>query len=102
MHLPKNWEYLGRKVGLSKLLQSPEGYSDPGINYLKKSNFTLIENSSEEILLATQDMEYNLNNKILDIRMDPRLTQIRETYNAPAKGLIAPSYIDANKKWFLE
>jgi putative glycosyltransferase (TIGR04372 family) len=101
MHLPKNWVYKDRKVSFSELLKSPEGYSDPGMNYLKKRGYTLIENSSEEILAATLDMENLLDNNFRVLDYDSVIQEIREANNAPAKGLICTSYIENNKNWFL-
>lgn len=102
IHLPKKWEYNGRKLSLFELLSKPQGYSYRHIDVLNKKGFNVIENSSKEIYYATLDILNLTREKRLEKFKWDKVSAIRQELKSPCNGEIAPSYLQENQSWFLQ
>lgn len=101
IHLPKKWKINGSFMTLSQLLDSTVGYSDVGLNNMKKQGIEVIENSPREIYNATLDMLAMVESNITP-HIPLILDQMRSSYKSPAKGNFAPSFLEEHKDWFLK
>ncbi len=89
-------------MSYSQILQSPIGYSER--NIYKKSAFNVLPNSSEEIFEGVKEMLQFLTTKKESIpnHSDSLIVdQLRDTFKPLGNGKIAASYLDKNRKWFL-
>jgi hypothetical protein len=79
-----------------------EGYafSSLMVHELRRKGFSLVPNSSEEILEATKEIIENIN----ESKKEPssfrgKVNLIRERFNSPTWGDFSESYISRNPRW---
>ena len=102
------------KSDIDKILSvSPIYYRD--IHHFKKKNIKILENSEEEILNATKELIFLINNNHLNLTRDQIIQQnkIKKIYNdnfyitddtlvkKDIGGYISPSFLQSNKDFYI-
>ena len=97
IYLPKRWESNGRAISFKELVSGLEGYSERNLDYRSKQGYDLHENTEVEIREAVIDFFDSRKSESESIIID----SLRNGYNVGCRGVIAPSYLSNNSKWFL-
>ena len=90
-------------LSYSQILQSPVGYSEK--NVAKKSEYKILPNSSEELIEGVKEMIQFVNthqDSIYNSKDLEAIAQLRSSFKPLGNGKIAASYLDINRKWFLD
>ena len=97
IYLPKRWELKGRSISFKELVSGLEGYSERNLDYRSKKGYTLYENTEIEIREAVIDFFNSRKSDSESIIIE----SLRNEHNVDGRGVIAPSYLSSNYKWFL-
>jgi len=102
IYLPKKFvTNTGDYCSFAQILASQEAYSETDLREKHSQGFQLADNSEIEIFDATKDMFNFLDTgKHLD-NLSEKVNDIRKAHNAVGYGLIAPSFLRENERWFL-
>jgi putative glycosyltransferase (TIGR04372 family) len=97
IYLPKRWESNGRSISYKELASGLEGYSERNLDYRSEQGYTLHENTDVEIREAVIDFFDSRKSEIHTSIIE----SLRSGCNVVGRGVIAPSYLSNNSKWFL-
>lgn len=93
----------GTRASLMELLESPLGYGELSLKEFEKIGFTILENSSTEILNSVLEMFERLEGRLFSRENDlnNRVSDIRKEFDWTSKGKLANSFLLENEAWFL-
>jgi putative glycosyltransferase (TIGR04372 family) len=97
LSLPKRFELNGKPMPIHQLLSSRVGYAEMTLTEFKNLGVILHENTSEEILVATTQLLYELTNRV---HAKNRLANLMAELESISNGRIPDSYFELNP-WFL-
>jgi putative glycosyltransferase (TIGR04372 family) len=101
IHIPKKYlNAQGKALSLSQMFSEGYAFSSLMVHELRRKGFSLVPNSSEEILEATKEIIENIN----ESKKEPssfrgKVNLIRERFNSPTWGDFSESYISRNPRW---